>query len=320
MLDSLAEQARDAWDRLRWGWDDTSANQERRRAALVGLPGAGKKTLFKSLFGWSAATEPLMDEDVVTGSTVHDYGLFTLMDLPLEGYQVEEARLYLESADVIIYLLDAAAGLRDEDCQWIARLRVGRAPLMLVLNKADLLDDRLPAARAEIENCLAMSVIPLCARDSGAVQSVFVSALVRDCPSLAAPLALQVKSVRREAALRLIRQSTAFSLVTSVEPLPLLDIPVLIGLQIHLLNRIGALYGHNQASIGQGAIILAVAVGLVMRYIAQTALKFLPYAGWVLSGAVAATGTWIVGRAALTYYETGGLPKKRGEHGLHRPS
>lgn len=318
MLDSLMDQARDAWDRLRYSWDAPGSEAERGRVALVGLPKAGKHTLFKSLFGWAAARDD--SEGDLSASLVQDYGLSMLMDLPSEPYRVEEVRLCLEAVDLVVYLLDAQAGLRDDDCQWIARLRVGRAPVMLVLNKADTLGDALLTTRMEIENRLSMAVLPLCANDVQAVQGVFVSGMVRCCPSLAVPLAAQVKTVRREAALRLIRQSTALSLVTSVEPLPLLDVPVLIGLQIHLLSRIGTLYGQNLTSQSQWAIIFAVSFGLGLRYVAQTALKFLPYAGWIISGAVGATGTWAVGRTALAYYESGGLPKEWRKNALRRRS
>lgn len=317
MLDSLMDHARDTVDRLRLGWDDPTPNDvERGQIAIVGLPKSGKSTLFKTLFGWAANKQTDLENDAGSFS-VQDYGLCLLVDLPTDASPVDEVRLRLEIVDLVIYLLDGESPLRDTDYQWIARLRAWRTPIIVVLNKADLLGHDLPHQRADIENKLAMGVLPLCAHDVETVRTDFVSAMLRVCPTLAIPLALQIKSARREAALRIIHQTTALSLVTSVEPLPLLDIPVLIGLQLHLLRRLGTLYG--DISSGQWSVIVAVAFGLLMRYAAQTALKFLPYAGWILSGVIGATGTWAVGRAVLTYYERNGTATiQRGQDAIQR--
>ena len=147
-----------------------------------------------------------------------------------------------------------------------------------------------------------MAVLPLCAQSYADVQGAFASELLRRCPKLAVPLASQIKSVRSEAALHLIRQGTAVSFIASLEPLPLLDVSVLVGLQVHLLGRIGTLYGKSLSSQSQWPIVLTVAFGLGLRYVAQTALKFLPEVGWLISGIIGASGTWAVGQAALTFY------------------
>lgn len=309
MLNSMLTEAREAWDQLRWGWNDPVVReQERGQITLVGLSGSGKKTLFNCLLGWTAATQPATIQDL-PGRLANDYGLFALMDLPLDGYLADEALFQLEGAALVVYVLDGAAGLRNDDFRWISRLRSCRAPLLVVLNKVDILGEQLICTQTEIETRLSMSILPVCARNRADVQGLLASEMMRQCPKLTVPLAAQIKSVRHEAALRLIRQSMAISLLASVEPLPLLDVSVLIGLQIHLVSRIGALYGQSIASQSQWALVLTVSFGLALRYVIQTILKFVPFGGWLVSGVIGASGTWTVGQAALTFYESGRTPQ-----------
>ncbi|MCC7446494.1 MAG: DUF697 domain-containing protein [Anaerolineae bacterium] len=303
MLDTMLTEARDAWDGLRWGWNDPGSYEpERAQVALVGLRGVGKKTIFNSLVGWQAITGDAAADDQPLKR--RDYGLFSLLDLPVEADQIDEALFQLEDADLLVYVLDGRTLLGSDDFRWIARLRARRAPLLVVLNKADLLGEHLAVAKAEIEQQITMNVLPLCAHDRADVQGRLVTEMLRLCPKLTVPLASQIKGIRREAAQRLIRQSTAISLIASVEPLPLLDISVLIGLQIHLLSRIGALYGQSMSGQSHWAIVSTVAFGLGLRYLAETLLKFVPYGGWLLSGLIGASGTWAVGQAALAFYES----------------
>jgi uncharacterized protein (DUF697 family) len=303
MLDTMLTEARDTWDRLRWGWTDPGAYEpERGQVALVGLPGSGKKTLFNSLAGWEAMKESAADDDLP--KIAHDFGLFSLLDLPIEVERFDEALFQLENADLIVYVLDGTKALGNDDFRWIARLRARRTPLLVVLNKTDLLGEHLAVVQPEIQNRLATVILPLCARNHAEAQGVFVSSMLRLCPKLTVPLASQIPSVRREAALRLIRQSTAISLIASAEPLPLLDVSVQIGLQIHLLSRIGALYGQSISGQSHWAIVSTVAFGLGLRYLAETILKFVPFGGWLVSAVIGASGTWAVGHAALAFYES----------------
>ncbi len=327
MLDHLLMEGREAWDRLRWGWGDSpSLESEYSQVALVGLPGAGKKTLFRSLLGWNLPQQATpVEAETSLRKLTHNYGLFSLMDAPLDAYDVDEALFQLENADLVVYVLDVARGLSNDDLHWITRLRSRRAPLLVVLNKIDLLGIEVQRVRAEIEAQLSMSVLPLSAQSQADVQTTFAAALIHLCPKLTVPLASQIKSVRHEAAIRLIRQSTGLSLIASMEPIPVLDVSVLIGLQVHLLSRIGALYGQNIPDQSHWAIVSTVAFGLALRYLAETILKFVPYGGWLVSGIIGASGTWALGQAALAFYESNGMPQhwskllmEQLEHALRR--
>ncbi|HEX3219153.1 MAG TPA: ribosome biogenesis GTPase Der [Candidatus Limnocylindria bacterium] len=117
--------------------------------AIVGRPNVGKSTLFNRLIGERLA----IVEDVPGTTRDRVYGIgewngrrFTLVDtggLELEpGSHIEErvqdqARVAMEEADVILFVVDAAAGLAPLDHELADRLRRTSKPSILVINKAD---------------------------------------------------------------------------------------------------------------------------------------------------------------------------------------
>lgn len=299
MLDQFGGDVRDIWDRVRWAQHDYRDHNDRVRLTLTGLPEAGKKTLFNTLWGRVVA-----QDGASPYGGVRDFGLFRLLDLPCD---TAESDMYydLDSEGLIVYLVNSVRGLLPEDFQWIARLRTGGAALMVVLNRINgaHTDEEIAEMVGEMEAALALKVLPIDASERSQVHDLFMQAVLRACPDLAVPLSAQISSLRHATAQRVIRQAVVLSLAISAEPLPLLDITMLIGVHLHLLSRLSSLYGKRIARQGQWELVLTVAFGLLLRYIVQTGLKFFPWAGWLLSGVVGASATWAVGQAALLHYE-----------------
>ncbi len=302
-------------DQLRYGLLPGTDNQlEMGRIVVVGLAGAGKRTLLNTLWGMSVipATNQI-DPDGLDSypSAYRDYGLFRVIELPAEDGIGESVSYAVEDAGLIVYVLDGVRGLTPADFGWVARLRVGRAPLLIVLNKRDRVSEALPGLLAQIESRLALTALSLCACDSEDVHGAFLKAILRAAPELSTGLAAQIPSLRHSTAQRIIRQSTALSMAAAVEPIPLVDVTVLIGLQVHLVSRIAALYGRKLAGQAHWEIVMTVAFGLLLRGLAQPLLKFIPWGGWLASSIIGASGTYAVGQAAVAYYE--GLLMRTGE-------
>jgi len=287
---------RQVWEQVRWSLQDYSFEREPQRVVITGLPGAGKKTLFNTLWGREvigAVPLPPMGAD---------FGLFRLMDLPCDLNE-SESFLYplpLEDATAIVYVLHSTRGLTPEDFQWLSRLRVGRAALLVVLNQIE--GQTIPDVSG-MEEQLALRILPIAAKDTSAVCHLFVEALLRAAPELLTPLAAQLGAVRHVAAQRIIRQATVLGMAVSVEPLPLLDLPLLIGIQLRLLSQLSALYGKRVSLQNDWQTVLAVAFGVLLRYGAQTLMKFIPWGGWIASGVLGASATWAVGQTALLLHE-----------------
>ena len=115
--------------------------------------------------------------------------------------------------------------------------------------------------------------------------------------------------------------------VIGMQPIPLADFPVLLGLQMFMVSLIiyvsgrdfsPRLAGEFAASLGLG-----FGAGLVFRETARAAIKILPVWGHMISGGVAGAGTYALGRAAIAYYIEGKhtvrLPGRWGRRALPPP-
>ena len=122
-------------------------------------------------------------------------------------------------------------------------------------------------------------------------------------PEAALAIGRELPQYRRAAAQRIIRNATLISLAAGLEPIPFVDIPILLGTQICLVLRLATLYGESMASADarQHAreLIATILSGLGMRYLAQQAAKLVPFGGDLVAGAIAGAATWSIGQVAL---------------------
>ena len=317
-------------DRYHWShwwagfdWEETRAGVDREsrgRILLLGLAQAGKSTLFNRLRGWSispSAPAGRAGGPDGSGVRVEDFGLFCLMDLPQEtsggdGMGQELSANGLDplglagEADLLVYVLDGAAGVRAADFRWIGRLRRLGTPLVVTLNKSDLLGEEMLKRLPEIEERLATSVLPISALNGTNVTDQLLARMVDACPPLAVPLGRELRGFRRQAAARLIRRAAVFNGLIALEPVPLLDIPLQMVTLVGLVLRIAAVYDRPPTDAHRREVMAAMAGGLVGRYATQQMVKLVPILGWLVSGLIGASCTWLLGRAAVAYFEAGG--------------
>jgi GTPase len=117
--------------------------------AIVGRPNVGKSTLFNRFIGRRLAIVedvPGTTRDRVYAEAEWNGRRFTLVDtggLELQpGSQIEarvqdQARIAIDEADLILFVVDAEAGLAPLDHEVADRLRRATKPVILVVNKVD---------------------------------------------------------------------------------------------------------------------------------------------------------------------------------------
>ena len=277
------------------------AGELERKVAILGMANSGKSTLFNTLKG--KYVSPVSEEAGTTTTLVRGvFGPFALIDTP--GHLPDVQDQAVEEASVVIYLLDATQGLRPRDVEIIHRLREAEKPLVVVLNKSDLLRESVDEASARTAARLHLTdVIPISAQSGENIAEELLPALIDTSPEAALVIGRQLPQYRRSAANKIVRSATMVSLVAGLEPIPLIDIPILLSNQVRMLLRIAAVYGEPMSVQHVRELVVTVAGGLALRYLAEEAAKAMPFGGDLVSGAIAAAGTWAIGQVGIEYFE-----------------
>ncbi len=274
---------------------------------IVGQPNTGKSTLFNTLKG--QVLSPASSQAGTTRTLVRtDFGPFTLVDTP--GHLPDVMESGMDQASVIVFLIDASKGLQKEDRDLYEVIDRLDKPTIVVVNKIDALKGGESGDQFATEVAVALKVpgvIPVSAKTGENIAEELIPLLIEASPEAALAIGRELPAYRRSAAQRVIRNATLMSLAAGLEPIPFIDIPILLGTQIRLVLRLAALYGESMDSAESKnharELIATIAGGLGLRYAAQQAAKIVPFGGDFVAGAIAGAATWSIGQVALEYYE-----------------
>jgi small GTP-binding protein len=274
---------------------------------IVGQPNTGKSTLFNKLKGQNLS--PTSAQAGTTKTLMRtDFGPFTLVDTP--GHLPDVMESGMAQASVIVFLIDSSQGLQAGDRELYEDIQRLDKPTIIAVNKVDELKGGESGDQFATEVAVALDtpgVIPISARTGENIAEELIPVIIDASPEAALAVGRELPAYRRVAAQRIIRDSTVLSLAAGLEPIPFIDIPILLGTQIRLVLRLAALYGEpmdNADAKGHARELIAtLAGGIGLRYLAEQAAKAVPFGGDFLAGAIAGAATWSIGQVALEYYE-----------------
>ncbi len=127
------------------------------RTAIVGRPNAGKSSLLNALAGYDRAivtdvpgtTRDTVEESVLCGGVllrlIDTAGIRDTEDT-VEKIGVERSRKAMESADLVLAVVDGSVDSTDEDSELLTAVSYCGKPWVLVFSKQDLFDGKMVSA------------------------------------------------------------------------------------------------------------------------------------------------------------------------------
>ena len=231
----------------------------------------------------------------------------------------------------------------DEDIASVQKIRQkyfgGNTPVIVLLNKADQIapahepvdsprkqeNIRIFREKVEVMTCAAnltpLAVLPVCSfldwsedkktiTFDGRYNIDALMDLILDNVSLDAALQLALEArtqqVAHLVAERFVRACAAMAATVGSSPLPVADIAVLTGLQVVMVTVVSYLGGRDLDAKSVKEFIaglgLHIPAALALRELARV---LAPVFGGVVSGSIAAAGTYAIGISAVAYYVDG---------------
>ena len=206
---------------------------------IVGQPNAGKSTLFNKLKGQNLS--PVSPQAGTTKTLVRtDFGPFTLVDTP--GHLPSVMESGMDQASVIVFLIDASSGLQADDRELYEVIKKLKKPTIIAVNKVDSLKGGEAGEQFATEVAVLLStpgVIPISGKTGSNVVEELIPAIIEASPEAALAIGRELPAFRRQAAQKIIRNATLLTLTAGLEPIPFIDIPIILGLQARLVLTYG---------------------------------------------------------------------------------
>ena len=243
-----------------------------------------------------------------------DTGLFLIIDTPgadaagnVGIVEKEKALAVATDADVIVAMFDATHGIREPEEKLFRDLRDLDKPIIVTLNKMDLIGRERPEVLGRAAAGLGIGVeqiIPLSAKKGNGLVSILLS-IAKSEPGIVAALGKALPAYRWDLAQTAIGRAASTAAAIAITPLPFIDFIPLLGVQAALVLGIARIYGKKITLKSASELIVTFGAGLLGRTLFYELSKLGGPPGWILSAAVAAGTTVAVGYGAMVWCERG---------------
>lgn len=288
---------------------------DKQTVAIVGPANAGKSTLYNQFVRQApdkAEVGPVPGTTRANQSA--DAGLFGVIDTPgadavgAVGEAEKAAALdAAAAADFLVVVFDAAQGIRKSERALYFEFAQLDKPLVVVLNKIDLVkrhQSKVIAQAAQNLDLDPAQIVAVSAKDGTHVERVLL-AIAKTEPEMVAALSKALPEYRRRLAWTAITGAASTSAVIALTPLPVLDMIPLLAVQTSLVLGIARIYQYTLTPARARELVVTFGLGFLGRTLFQQLSKLGGPPGWLLAAAIAASTTVVMGYAAIAWFERG---------------
>jgi len=288
---------------------------DKHTVAIVGPANAGKSTLYNQFVRSTpdkAAVSPVPGTTRANQSA--DAGLFSVTDTPgadavgrVGEAEKDAAMTAAAAADFLVVMFDASQGIRKSERALYQEFALLDKPLVVVLNKIDLVRRDKAKVVAQAATNLDLDpaqIVPISAKDGTHVERVLV-AIAKTEPEIVAALGKALPEYRHRLAWTAITGAASTSAVIALTPLPILDVVPLLAVQTSLVLGIARIYQYELTWVRARELAVTFGLGFLGRTLFQELSKLGGPPGWLLSAAIAASTTVVMGYAAIAWFERG---------------
>ncbi len=286
-----------------------------RKVAIIGPTNVGKSTLFNQFVrakSDQAVVSPIPGTTRINQEA--DAGIFAMIDTPgadavgaVGEAECEAAFAAAREADFLILMFDALQGVKQTELDLYENLLALKKPFIIILNKIDLtrkFKNEVVAKAAENLKVNPEEILAVSALKGEGLSNILMSIIAAD-PSLTVSIARALPQYRQKIAWRAIITSASLAAAIALTPLPVIDFIPLSATQIGLVLTIARIYDYKITPARAKELIGTFGLGLLGRTLFQQLSKLGGVPGWLLSSAIAASMTAVMGYSSMLWFEKG---------------
>lgn len=274
---------------IRAQWKDLRSHDS-IQIAIVGPSRTGKSSLAELLKARASRPAEMF-------SIVDTQGLDEFLGFGRDSRTPPE----LESADIVLLLLDARYGLTDDTRQLVDRLRELPGTLLVALNKIDAIEDASRRVR-QARRRLKAPVLPLSTRRPETLDPI-LKAFVTTSSKALYPLARNFPHFRRSLCSGTVTQAGLGAALVGAIPLPVSDLLPLTAIQVSMVLKLARVYGFEMDRTRARELIPMLMAGTLIREATHRLQERCPGQSTLIAVSAAGSWTFLLGQLGIRYFE-----------------
>ncbi len=261
------------------------------RIAIAGPSQTGKATLLETIEAGQSPASPRIFSLIETPGLAEYLGYKNANRVPEE----------LARADLILLLLDGRYEVSEATHGTLERLKGQGTPVLVVLNKCDLIHNPSEAAR-RVQKTLGQRTVAISAAQTRSMRTLF-RAIVASNDRALYPLAIAFPDFRSTICRGIVTQASIGCTLVGAIPIPVSDLLPMTAIQTSMLLKIARAYGHHLDRHRAGELLPMLVSGLAVREASHRLRRQFPDKAKLIGVSAAGAWTYLLGRGAIAYFD-----------------